>query len=100
MRLTGKGIQKVSGYGFGDHYVHIRIDVPKTWSDKQRVLLKVLTELESDTPGTVDGFTYDKEGRKLAMEDPDGLVAEIREVLEDSGNNKTSTQQNGSQKPD
>lgn len=29
IRLTGKGIARVSGYGFGDHYVHVKIKVPK-----------------------------------------------------------------------
>lgn len=27
--LNGKGIARVSGYGFGDHYVHIKIKIPK-----------------------------------------------------------------------
>merc|ERR1712203_671895 len=29
MRMNGKGIKKVSGYGYGDHYIHIKIDIPK-----------------------------------------------------------------------
>lgn len=29
IRLSGKGIARISGYGFGDHYVHIKIKVPK-----------------------------------------------------------------------
>lgn len=29
IRLAGKGIARVSGYGFGDHYVHVKIKVPK-----------------------------------------------------------------------
>lgn len=27
--LTGKGIARVSGYGFGDHYVHVKVKIPK-----------------------------------------------------------------------
>lgn len=27
--LNGKGIARVSGYGFGDHYVHVKIKIPK-----------------------------------------------------------------------
>lgn len=29
IRLSGKGIARISGYGFGDHYVHIKVKVPK-----------------------------------------------------------------------
>ena len=31
----------------------------------------------------MDGFTYKRDGRKVLMEDPEGLVADIREALED-----------------
>lgn len=29
IRMSGKGIPRVSSYGYGDHYVHIKIKVPK-----------------------------------------------------------------------
>lgn len=29
IRLSGKGIPRVSGYGYGDHYIHVKIRVPK-----------------------------------------------------------------------
>lgn len=29
IRLAGKGIARISSYGFGDHYVHVKIKVPK-----------------------------------------------------------------------
>lgn len=29
IRLGGKGIARVNGYGYGDHYVHIKVKVPK-----------------------------------------------------------------------
>ncbi|MGH0125888.1 UNVERIFIED_CONTAM: hypothetical protein FKN15_021775 [Acipenser sinensis] len=29
IRLSGKGISRVNSYGYGDHYVHIKIRVPK-----------------------------------------------------------------------
>ncbi len=60
--LKGKGISKPSGYGIGDHYVHIRVEAPKKLTDKQRALLQAYAEIECDTPGTVDGFTYNKKG--------------------------------------
>ena len=46
MRLKGKGIPKVSGYGYGDHYVHVRIEVPKELEEKQKALLQAYAELE------------------------------------------------------
>lgn len=29
IRLSGKGIARFSGYGFGDHYVHVKVKIPK-----------------------------------------------------------------------
>ncbi len=88
MRIAGKGIQKASGFGYGDHYIHVKVAVPKSLGNKQRALLQAYAELERDTPGTVHGFTYDKQGNKVIMEDADGRVAEIREALEeDSSSN-------------
>jgi len=83
MRMAGKGIKKVSGYGHGDHYINIKIQPPKKLSDQQAALLKVFAELESNTPGTVHGLTYALGGKKVVMEDKDGLVRDIREALED-----------------
>ena len=83
MRMAGKGIKKVSGYGYGDHYIHIRIEPPKTLSEKQRALLQAYAETESDTPGTINGLTYTKQGGKVVIEDADGLVSEIRDLMSD-----------------
>lgn len=81
IRMAGKGIKKVSGYGYGDHYLHIRIEPPKTLTEKQRALLQAYAEIEGDTPGTISGLTYTKQGGKCVMEDPDGLVADLRDAL-------------------
>ena len=67
----------------GDHYVHVKIDAPKVLNDKQKALMMAWAEVESDTPGTVTGFTYTKSGSKVTMED-DPLVADIREALEEA----------------
>lgn len=40
IRLRGKGIQVLRGSGHGDHYVHIKVTVPKSLSSKQKELLK------------------------------------------------------------
>ena len=81
MRMSGKGIRKVSGYGYGDHYINIKVKVPVKMDDKQRALLRAYAEMEVDTPGTINGLTYAAGGRKVVMEDKDGLVAAVREAL-------------------
>ncbi len=40
IRLRGKGVVHVHGSGHGDHYVHIKITVPKNLSSKQKEILK------------------------------------------------------------
>ncbi|TNM97401.1 hypothetical protein fugu_015557 [Takifugu bimaculatus] len=55
--LNGKGIARVSGYGFGDHYVHIKIKIPKNLTDRQKALLMSYAEDERDVEGTVNGVT-------------------------------------------
>ena len=90
MRMAGKGIKKVSGHGYGDHYIHVRMDPPKILNNKQRALLQAFAETEIDTPGTITGLTYTKDGGKVVIEDPNGLVNEIREALADHDqHNKT-----------
>ena len=80
MRMSGKGIKKVSGFGYGDHYINIKIQSPKSLSDKQEALLKAYAEIESNTPGTVRGLTFALGGKKVVMDDKDGLIADIRSV--------------------
>ncbi len=38
-RLKGKGIQVLNGYGRGDHFVKVIIDVPRNLTDEQKVKL-------------------------------------------------------------
>ncbi|XP_075942073.1 dnaJ heat shock protein family (Hsp40) member A3a isoform X2 [Anarhichas minor] len=57
IRLSGKGIARITGYGFGDHYVHVKIKVPKTLTDRQRALLTSYAEDETEVEGTVNGVT-------------------------------------------
>ncbi|XP_071371692.1 dnaJ heat shock protein family (Hsp40) member A3a isoform X3 [Centroberyx affinis] len=64
IRLSGKGIARVSGYGFGDHYVHVRIKVPKTLTDRQRSLLMSYAEDETEVEGTVNGVTVTTTGKR------------------------------------
>jgi DnaJ-class molecular chaperone len=40
IRLRGKGIKMLRGSGFGDHYVQIKVTIPKNVTAKQKQLLK------------------------------------------------------------
>ncbi|XP_013865538.1 dnaJ heat shock protein family (Hsp40) member A3a [Austrofundulus limnaeus] len=64
IHLIGKGIARVSGYGFGDHYVHVKVKIPKTLTDRQRNLLMSYAEDETDVEGTVNGVTNTKTGKR------------------------------------
>ncbi|XP_019697669.1 protein tumorous imaginal discs, mitochondrial isoform X2 [Harpegnathos saltator] len=63
VRLSGKGLKKINGVGYGDHYVNIKITVPKKLTDKQQALLQAYAELETDTPGSIFGVTNKTDGR-------------------------------------
>ncbi|XP_061686914.1 dnaJ homolog subfamily A member 3, mitochondrial-like [Syngnathoides biaculeatus] len=57
IRLQGKGIRRLNSYSYGDHYVHIKIKVPKKLTRRQRSLLLNYAEEEADVPGTVNGVS-------------------------------------------
>ncbi|XP_042209551.1 protein tumorous imaginal discs, mitochondrial-like, partial [Homarus americanus] len=69
IRLTGKGVKRVSSHGYGDHYVNIKIKIPTKLTQEQTALLTALAELEMDTPGTISGITYAKDGKKRTFEE-------------------------------
>ncbi|GAB1299960.1 DnaJ homolog subfamily A member 3, mitochondrial [Apodemus speciosus] len=58
IRLTGKGIPRINSYGYGDHYIHIKIRVPKRLSSRQQNLILSYAEDETDVEGTVNGVTH------------------------------------------
>lgn len=64
IRLSGKGMKKVDGYGHGDHYLTFKILVPKKLNDKQKALMQAYAELETDTPGTIYGVTNKTDGKR------------------------------------
>lgn len=39
--LTSKGMKRVNSYGNGDHYVHIKVAVPKKLTNEQKALIQV-----------------------------------------------------------
>ncbi|XP_017280001.1 dnaJ homolog subfamily A member 3, mitochondrial-like [Kryptolebias marmoratus] len=57
IRLQGKGIRRMNTSSYGDHYVHIKIKVPKKLTRKQRSLLLSYAEEETDVQGTVNGVS-------------------------------------------
>lgn len=46
--LRGKGVPKLNGYGKGDQYVTVVVDVPKKITKRQKELLKEFAEISGD----------------------------------------------------
>jgi molecular chaperone DnaJ len=46
--FRGKGAPKLGGYGRGDQYVSVFIDVPKKLTKRQKELLKEFAEISGD----------------------------------------------------
>ncbi|GBM84939.1 Protein tumorous imaginal discs, mitochondrial [Araneus ventricosus] len=59
-RFPGKGIKRQTGYGHGDHYVHIKIAIPQNLGKAQYDLIKAFAELEQNTPGSIQGISSSK----------------------------------------
>ncbi|KAM3827222.1 dnaJ homolog subfamily A member 3, mitochondrial isoform 2-T2 [Vipera latastei] len=64
IRMSGKGIPRVNSYGYGDHYIHIKVKVPKRLTDRQRALMLSYAEDESDVEGTVNGIASTATGKR------------------------------------
>lgn len=88
IRLNGQGVKKVNSLGHGDHYVHLKIVVPKNMNKKQKSLVLAYAELETDTPGVICGISSNKDGTKRCRLEPQDLLQSIREAL-DEGSVKT-----------
>ncbi|XP_064107673.1 protein tumorous imaginal discs, mitochondrial-like isoform X1 [Macrobrachium nipponense] len=80
IRLNGKGMKRINSYGYGDHYVHVKIRVPAKLTPEQKALMTALAELETDTPGTINGITYTKDGKQVAIEESE-VLKRIRSIL-------------------
>jgi len=55
-------MKRVNSNLLGDHYVNIKIDVPKSLTKKQEALIKAYAELEEKTPGTIKDLNHKKDG--------------------------------------
>jgi len=88
IRLSGKGMKKVDGYGHGDHYVNIKVEVPKYLSKEQKALMQAYAELETDTPGQILGVTRKKDGEipitqtvDVEKNSEEGLLSKIKKAI-------------------
>lgn len=59
MRLKGKGIQRLGGYGQGDQIVTVHVETPTKLNSEQKELLKRLAELDHNSNPMSRGF-FDK----------------------------------------
>ncbi|XP_012661260.1 dnaJ homolog subfamily A member 3, mitochondrial isoform X2 [Otolemur garnettii] len=64
IRISGKGIPRINSYGYGDHYIHIKIRVPKRLTSRQQSLILSYAEDETDVEGTVNGVTLTSSGKR------------------------------------
>ncbi|XP_058053494.1 protein tumorous imaginal discs, mitochondrial isoform X1 [Anopheles bellator] len=63
INLSGKGLRRVNSYGSGNHYIHLKIQVPTKLTPKQKALIQAYAELEEDTPGQIMGVTFKTDGK-------------------------------------
>ncbi|XP_028159544.1 protein tumorous imaginal discs, mitochondrial-like isoform X1 [Ostrinia furnacalis] len=90
IRLSRKGMKRVSQHGYGDHYVHVKIQVPKSLSDKQKALVYAYAELEEDTPGQIHGVSYDRDDKtKNSTKDDNQKVHPLNRDSEETERDKT-----------
>lgn len=59
MRLKGKGIQRLGGYGLGDQIVTVHVETPTKLSSEQKELFKRLSEVDHNSNPMSRGF-FDK----------------------------------------
>ena len=64
IRMSGKGIPRINSYGYRDHYIHIKIRVPKRLTSRQQSLILSYAEDETDVEGTVNGVTNTSTGKR------------------------------------
>ena len=62
LRLRGKGIQDINGYGSGDQLIHVNIWTPKQVSKDEQVILEKLRESQNfvPKPGKNDRSFFDR----------------------------------------
>ncbi|XP_066496589.1 dnaJ homolog subfamily A member 3, mitochondrial [Tiliqua scincoides] len=93
VRMSGKGIPRVNSYGYGDHYIHIKIKIPKRLTERQRALMLSYAEDETDVEGTVNGVANTAAGdwgatsagagedRPEAGDSKEGFLAKLKKMF-------------------
>jgi molecular chaperone DnaJ len=59
MRLKGKGIQRLGGYGVGDQIVTVHVETPTKLTSEQKELFQRLAEVDENSNPMSRGF-FDK----------------------------------------
>lgn len=60
MRLKGKGIQRLGGYGQGDQIMHIHVETPQKLSKEQEELFQKLSEFDNESSNPMSRGFFDK----------------------------------------
>ncbi len=60
MRLKGKGIQRLGGYGFGDQIITIVVETPTKLTDEQRELFEKLAEVDQNHTNPMSRGFFEK----------------------------------------
>ncbi|XP_053527587.1 dnaJ homolog subfamily A member 3, mitochondrial isoform X3 [Artibeus jamaicensis] len=93
IRMSGKGIPRINSYGYGDHYIHVKIRIPKRLTSRQHSLMLSYAEDETDVEGTVNGVTSTSTGgstmdsstggkaRPEAGEDKEGFLSKLKKMF-------------------
>ncbi|UYV64268.1 DNAJA3 [Cordylochernes scorpioides] len=81
IRLQGKGLRRISGTSYGDHYVHIQIALPEILKENDKLVIQAFAETEDLPNGTIAGFNPVPNGNQI-IEDPNGSIKSLRDVLE------------------
>ncbi|XP_075165078.1 dnaJ homolog l(2)tid, mitochondrial isoform X1 [Haematobia irritans] len=96
--LKGKGLKRVNAHGHGDHYVNIKIEIPKTLTKEQKELLQRYAELETNTPGSVHGITKRTDGSKKSTSSSTNTSSEQSKSTE-TKSEKVNTTQSATSEP-
>jgi len=91
--FRGKGIKKVNSYGYGDHYVHVKIQAPSKLSSEQKELLQ---NIAKDLNENVDGIKYDNDKKKT---NPETNNAETKDDSTATNTSQSSEEESRDDKP-
>jgi len=54
IKLANKGLSRVNSHGYGNHYLHVKVQAPSRLTEMQRSLLEAFAKTEMDRVGTVN----------------------------------------------